>query len=260
MLILSSDPASVVAFTVGPIAVRWYGLCYGLSLILILIAAHLLNAKTKALPREVLEDSLLFSFLGALVGGRLGYVFWYGVDFWRVDSWFPLRVWEGGMSFHGGLLGGLLALTLVSYYHQVKLLSITDFLAPLAPIGLFLGRIGNFINQELYGVVTKVRWAVRFPLVDQELRHPSQLYEAGCEGLLLGIILILSYARLKPRQGKLTGLFLWLYGCMRIVCEVFREPDWQIGYLWGKLTMGTLLTLPMIVLGSWLWFRNNTRD
>ena len=159
------------------------------------------------------------------------------------------------MSFHGGLLGVLLALIWLSRRYSIALLRLTDFLAPLAPIGLFLGRIGNFINQELYGRVSTVRWAVCFPLVDELYRHPSQLYEAICEGLLLGVVLYIGQRYLK-KDGQLTGLFLWGYGLLRMFCELFREPDWQIGYLCCGLTLGELLSLPMIVLGSWLLWRN----
>ena len=160
------------------------------------------------------------------------------------------------MSFHGGLLGALLALIWASRRYAIFLLDLTDFLAPLAPIGLFWGRIGNFINQELYGRVSEVSWAVCFPLVDELYRHPSQLYEALGEGLILGLALNLCRSCFLKR-GQLTGAFLWGYGVLRIMSELFREPDWQIGYLWYGTTLGELLSLPMIALGSWLLMRGH---
>ncbi len=252
---LSGDPASTVAFDLGYFSVRWYGLLYGLAFIVIWWLASLDNRKRQVFESDVLEDCLLLGFLGAVVGGRIGYVLWYGMAFWQRDLWFPLKVWEGGMSFHGGLIGALVTVVWISRYYRVPLLKLTDFLAPLAPIGLFLGRIGNFINQELYGRVTDVDWAVCFPLVDNFYRHPSQLYEALCEGVLLWIVLNVCRKYFRIR-GQLTGVFLWGYGFLRIMCELFREPDWQIGYLWCNLTLGELLSLPMIVLGSCLLWRS----
>jgi phosphatidylglycerol:prolipoprotein diacylglycerol transferase len=185
--------------------------------------------------------------LGVILGGRLGYVLFYGLKFWAADPWYPLKIWEGGMSFHGGLLGTLVAFALFAYRRGRNIADVYDFAAPLPALGLFFGRLGNFINGELWGKVTTVPWGF---LVNGEVRHPSQLYEAALEGLLLFAVLLWFTSRPRPRLAP-SGLFLVIYGCARFLIEFWRVPDEHIGYLAGGwFTEGQLLSLPMILAGA----------
>jgi phosphatidylglycerol---prolipoprotein diacylglyceryl transferase len=189
---------------------------------------------------------IFFGMLGVILGGRIGYVVFYGLKFWVSDPWYPLKIWEGGMSFHGGLLGTLVAFALFAYRRGRNIADVYDFAAPLPALGLFFGRLGNFINGELWGKVTTVPWGF---LVNGEVRHPSQLYEAALEGLLLFAVLWWFTSRPRPRLAP-SGLFLVIYGCARFLIEFWRVPDEHIGYLAdGWFTEGQLLSLPMILAG-----------
>jgi len=199
---------------------------------------------------EQIDDLVLWVTLGVILGGRLGYVLFYAPELiWR-EPIEILRVWHGGMSFHGGVLGVTLALIFFARTHKMPFLSLTDLVAPAAPIGLFFGRIANFINGELWGRPTSLPWGMIFPAGGPQPRHPSQIYEAALEGLLLGLLLIIAV-----RQGALkrpwlvSGLFGIGYGLARIASEFFREPDQQLGFLLGGATMGMLLSVPLVLLG-----------
>ncbi|EKE68286.1 prolipoprotein diacylglyceryl transferase [Gallaecimonas xiamenensis] len=238
-----------VIFHVGPLAVRWYGLMY---LIGFFAAMYLANRRAdrpnSGWTRQEVSDLLFYGFLGVVVGGRIGYVLFYHFDLFLDNPLYLFRVDQGGMSFHGGLLGVIAAMAYFARKTKRTFLTIGDFVAPLVPIGLGMGRLGNFINGELWGRPTDLPWAMVFPSGGPVARHPSQLYEALLEGLVL--FSILWWFSAKPRaRGSISGLFLVLYGCFRSLVEFVREPDPQLGELGGFITMGQLLSLPMILGG-----------
>jgi len=249
-----------VALALGPLKIHWYGLMYlfgfaGAWWLMKLRASR----PNSPLTAEQVGDLLFYAALGVVLGGRLGYVLFYNLPQYLSDPLSLFKVWQGGMSFHGGLLGVLLAMWLFGRRQGLRFFQLTDFIAPMVPVGLFFGRIGNFINGELYGRITDLQWGVVFPAAGPLPRHPSQLYEAGLEGLLLFVILWWYSSRPRPLMA-VSGLFLIGYGLFRFLIEFVRLPDVQIGYLaWGWLTMGQLLTLPMIVLGVFLMARAATR-
>ncbi len=237
-----------VAFSIGPVQVHWYGIMYLIGFIAAWwLARSRAGRRGSTWSRSDVDDLVFYGMLGVILGGRIGYVLFYGVGFWRHDPWYPLKIWEGGMSFHGGLLGVVAALTIFALRRGRNVADVYDFSAPLPCIGLAAGRIGNFINSELWGKATTVPWGFR---VDGQVRHASQLYEALLEGLVLFAILWWFTSRPRPRLAA-SGLFLLLYGVFRFAIEFVRVPDAQIGYLGGGwLTMGQVLSLPMIVLGA----------
>ena len=208
-----------------------------------------------------MEDLIAYGVLGVILGGRIGYMLFYSADRWMADPTLLLRIWEGGMSFHGGLLGVTAVIFLYSRANKIKFLSLADFVAPLVPAGLFFGRLGNFVNQELYGRATDVSWAMIFPADPLRLpRHPSQLYEAFLEGILLFIIVHI-FARRPRSSGQVAGIFLVFYGFFRFLVEFVRQPDAQflnkqaLLPMFDWMTRGQLLCIPMILLG--LWFLRN---
>ncbi len=244
----SIDP---VAFSLGPLQVHWYGLAYLASFVLVWL---LLRQRTQQpwspLRAEQIEDLVFYGALGVVLGGRLGYVFLYKFDQFLTDPLWLLRVWEGGMSFHGGLVGVILAMLLFARRQAIPFLVLSDRVAPAVPIGLFLGRIANFVGQELWGRPTTGWYAMVFPRDPFQLpRHPSQLYEAILEGVVLFAILL--FLSRRPRQaGMISGVFLLLYGLARFVVEFAREPDAHISILlFGWMTRGQLLSVPMILVG-----------
>ncbi len=250
-----------VAIHLGPLAVRWYGLMYlvGFGLAFWLGRQSIKRAKGGRVTTAILDDLLFFVVLGVVVGGRLGYVLFYKPHYYLLEN--PLdipAVWHGGMSFHGGFLGVLLAVWWVARKHGLRWLELTDFLAPLIPLGLAAGRLGNFINGELPGRVTSVAWGMIFRGAGPLPRHPSQLYQFALEGLLLFAILWIYSARPRP-VGAVSAVFLIGYGTLRFAVEFFREPDDFLGLLALNLSMGQWLSLPMIATGAgmliWAWRR-----
>jgi phosphatidylglycerol:prolipoprotein diacylglycerol transferase len=236
-----------IAFRVGPVKVHWYGIMYLLGFGVGWWLGRVRAAKPGSTwrPNDV-DDFVFFSMVGGILGGRIGYVLFYGLKFWAADLWYPLKIWEGGMSIHGGFLGGIAALALFAWRRGRNLGDILDFAAPLAPPGLFFGRLGNFINGELWGKVTTVPWGFNYR---GEVRHASQLYEAGLEGVLLFCVLWWFTSRPRLRCAP-AGLFLVIYGTARFLVEFVRVPDEHIGYLAaGWFTEGQLLSLPMIIAG-----------
>lgn len=240
-----------VIFEMGPIGLRWYGLMYLIGFIF----ARWLAVRRARRPNSNWTteqvDSLLFNgFMGVFLGGRIGYVFFYQFDYFLEDPMYLFRMWEGGMSFHGGLIGVILAMILTAKNQKRHFWATADFVAPLIPFGLGMGRIGNFINDELWGRVTDVPWAVLFPSGGYLPRHPSQLYESFLEGLVLFVILNWFVQKLRP-TGSVAGLFLVLYGLFRFIVEFFREPDSQLGLYFGQhISMGQILSMPMIIIGA----------
>ncbi len=240
-----------IAFQVGPVAVRWYGLMYLAAFVLFAVLGKIRarqNLLTGWHPRDV-DDMLFYGVFGVILGGRLGYVLFYKPLYYLAHPLEIVAVWQGGMSFHGGFLGVLLALWLFAHRRGKRFLDVTDFVAPLVPLGLAAGRLGNFINGELWGRVTNVPWGMVFPAAGPEPRHPSQLYQFGLEGLLLFVVLWF-YTRRRRPPGAASGLFLVGYGGCRFVAEYAREPDSFLGLLALGLSMGQWLSLPMIVVGS----------
>jgi phosphatidylglycerol:prolipoprotein diacylglycerol transferase len=252
-----------VALQIGPIAIRWYALAYIAGLFGGLVYAKRLAADAAlwgARPRpdgRDLDDLLLWATLGVILGGRLAYVVFYQPGYFLAKPLEALAIWSGGMSFHGGLAGATLAMYLFARSRKLPFLSLADVVATVAPIGLLLGRIANFVNGELWGRVTTAPWGVIFPNGGPAPRHPSQLYEAATEGLILLIALsLVARAGGYGRPGLVTGLFGAGYALARIGCEFFREPDPQLGFLWGGFaTMGMILSLPMLAIGVWLILR-----
>jgi phosphatidylglycerol:prolipoprotein diacylglycerol transferase len=239
-----------VAIEIGPIAVRWYGLTYLASFIGGLLLARWRARRYPELgwSKADIDDLLFYCVIGVVLGGRLGYVLFYKFGEYLHDPIKILYLWEGGMSFHGGFLGVILAMAWFARRSRRHWFAVTDFLAPLAPIGLALGRLGNFINGELWGRPTDVPWAMIFPQVDPQPRHPSQLYEMGLEGVLL--FALLWWFASKPRPlGAMSAVFLVGYGVLRVLVEFTREPDPFLGLLALGLSMGQWLSLPMIAGG-----------
>jgi phosphatidylglycerol:prolipoprotein diacylglycerol transferase len=248
-----------IAIAIGPIAIRWYALAYIGGIVLGWLYARSLvkNEKLWGGPAPIsvmqLDDFILWVTIGIILGGRTGYVLFYNLPFFTQHPAEIFELWKGGMSFHGGFMGCVVAVMWFARKHNISILSLGDITTAVGPIGLFLGRIANFINGELWGRVAdpSLPWAMIFPTGGPLPRHPSQLYEAGLEGILLFTILavMIRFGALK-RPGLILGSFIAIYGLARITGEHFREPDAQLGFLWGGLTMGMLLSVPMVIAGA----------
>jgi phosphatidylglycerol:prolipoprotein diacylglycerol transferase len=247
------DPVLV---SIGPIAIRWYGLAYVAGFVVAGFVLRSLARRWKVdLSDDDLLDIVLWAVVGLVVGARLGYVVFYGAGTYWDDPASILAFWDGGMSFHGGLVGFLLTGWIVARKKGIPPLRLFDLGAVGAPLGIFFGRIANFINGELWGRVSDVPWAMVFPRAPGDLpRHPSQLYEALLEGLVIFVVLWF-LARRKRGDGLIIGTLLVLYSLFRTFVEFFREPDVQLGFIAGPFTMGQLLTLPMVFAGAWLIWR-----
>jgi len=248
---------SPVAFSIGSLAIRWYSLAYLLGI----VAAWLLTLKMikrydLPLSKQQIEDAVFFTTLGIILGGRFGYVLFYGGDFFWHNPLQILAIWHGGMSFHGGAIGAVLGLFYTAYTRKINFWLLTDLAALFAPIGLFLGRIANFVNDELWGRVTNVPWAVRFPSGGGLPRHPSQLYEAFLEGVVIFAVLNILWRmpKIREKRGLVSSLFVLMYAVFRFLVEYVRQPDEQLGFLWLGLTMGQWLSVPIFLLGVFLFF------
>lgn len=241
-----------IALQLGPLAIRWYGLSYVAG---ILLAWWLLNDRARRSHHWTAAqagDLIFYGAVGVIVGGRLGSVLFYNLPHYLAHPLDIIKIWEGGMSFHGGLLGVLVAMLYAGRKFRKPFFVVTDFLAPVVPVGLFTGRLGNFANGELWGRPTDLPWGMVFGHVDAQARHPSQLYEAALEGLLLFLVLWF-YSRIERPVKAVSGLFLLCYGALRFLVEFAREPDAAMGYLGADwMTRGQLLSLPMIVFGALL--------
>ena len=243
-----------VAFQWGWLIIRWCSLAYIFGLLGAWGLARVMSKKSGSQWTVLkIDDFLLWATIGIILGGRLGYVFFYNLNYYLEYPAQILAIWQGGMSFHGGLIGVIVAAILFARKKEIPLFSMSDILVCVAPIGLFLGRVANFINGELFGRETQqVPWAIIFPAGGDMPRHPSQLYEALTEGILLFVILNVLWwfvPKYRERAGFLTGLFFILYGLFRFALEFFREPDAHLGFIFEQLTMGQLLCIPMVLLG-----------
>lgn len=246
---------SPIIVQIGPLALRWYSMAYLFGILFgWWLAAKRIKKYQIPLTKNNLEDIVFYFTLGVILGGRLGYVLAYGTEKFWLNPLEIFAVWHGGMSFHGGIIGVIIAMYLAAKHVNFSFLKLTDFTAPLVPVGIFLGRLANFVNDELWGRVTNVAWAVRFPNGGYLPRHPSQLYEACLEGVVLFVILNLMWTnkQCRERKGFISGAFLLGYALFRMLLEQFREPDAQLGFLWSGVTMGQLLSLPALLGGVYL--------
>jgi phosphatidylglycerol:prolipoprotein diacylglycerol transferase len=242
-----------IAFSIGPLAVRWYGLMYLAGFAAgWWLGQRRIKAGRAPITRQQFDDLIFLAVLGVIVGGRLGYVLFYKPGHYAAHPLEIFAVWQGGMSFHGGLLGVMLAMWIAARRSKVHFLALMDFVAPLCPLGIAAGRLGNFINGELYGRVTDLPWGMVFRGAGDAPRHPSQLYQAALEGIALFVLLWWFSSRPRPR-GQVSALFLVGYGAFRFIAEFGREPDAFLGFLALGLTMGQWLCIPMIAGGLWLF-------
>jgi phosphatidylglycerol:prolipoprotein diacylglycerol transferase len=251
-----------IAIAIGPIAIRWYSLAYIAGILFALFWLKKSNKEEPFLTPKAYDDWLIWAVLSVLFGGRFGYVFFYNPAFFLSHPFQIFAFWQGGMSFHGGLFGVIFGMWLFARHYKVEYWKLMDVLAVAAPIGLFFGRIANFINMELFGRITGSDYGIIFPNGGDLPRHPSQLYEAALEGILLFIILftLSRFEKLRKQRKFLSGMFLIFYGFFRILIENFREPDEQLGFFLSKITMGQLLSLPLIFFGIYLAFFSSQKE
>ena len=267
MIIHNFDP---VFIDFGFFHIKWYSIAYILGIIIgwVYVKKIILritkNSNFHSLSQKTFDDLIIYLILGIIIGGRLGYVIFYNFQYYMINPFEVLMIWKGGMSFHGGLIGVIIASIIFAKIKKINFLNFTDIIACAAPIGLLLGRIANFINGELYGKISTLPWAVIFPDVDNIARHPSQIYEAILEGIVL-FILINFFAlkkKLLLKTGYTSGLFLILYSILRIFSESFREPDAHLGYFFNYFSMGIMLSLATFFAGSFIIFfaKNNEQN
>ena len=249
MFINNFDPVAVQIFSID---IKWYSVAYIVGILLGWILSKKIFISDHHI-KEKFDDFITYIILGIIVGGRLGYVFFYNFSYYSDNLLDIIKIWQGGMSFHGGLIGVIFASFLFAKKNNQNIFSYLDIVSIVAPIGIFFGRIANFINSELYGIETNLPWAVKFIQIDDLYRHPSQLYEALFEGLILLVILL--YFRKKGFMkipGLISGLFLIFYSTFRFAVEFFRVPDEQLGYLFFNLTMGQLISIVFFLIGTYL--------
>ena len=241
-----------VLLSLGFIDIRWYSLAYIFAFILGSIIIKRLNSSSYSLVSDdQIDKFFIWAIIGVIIGGRIGYVFFYQTNLFLNKPSYILEIWNGGMSFHGGLIGMILSIYFFSLKYKIKFFYLSDLVSLVAPIGLFLGRISNFINTELYGRITDFPFAIIYPLIDKNPRHPSQLYEALFEGIILFLILFFYYIK-KPKEyfiGKISALFLIFYSLFRFTIEYLREPDYHLGLVFYYFSMGQLLCIPFFLAG-----------
>jgi len=245
-----------VAFKIGAFEIYWYGIAYLCGIFFgLFYAKHLSKKYYLTITPQLLDDYLIYLIIGIIFGGRIGYIIMYNPQ----DYINILKIRDGGMSFHGGIIGVGLTSYLFCIRNKIKFLSLTDIVSIVAPIGIFFGRIANFINGELYGRTTQVSWGITFPNDPLNSRHPSQLYEAFSEGIMLLVIMYFASRKIK-QTGCNTGIFLVSYSLFRMFCELFREPDIHIGFIISNISMGQLLSFPLLILGLFLCLLNRKSE
>ncbi len=249
-----------IIFDFGILSLRWYSLAYLFGIIfgwwygkkiLFLISKN----SNKDYQLNLFDDYITYIIVSLIIGGRLGYVLFYNLGYFLSNPLEIFFIWNGGMSFHGGLIGIIIATIIFSKKHGIDRMVLLDVVSCVAPVGIFFGRLANFINGELYGKPTDLPWAVIFPKVDSEGRHPSQIYEALLEGILLFLILNFIIKKMSYKKGKCAALFLLFYSVFRVLSEFYREPDLQIGYLFNYISMGSLLSFFMFAVGILMYFK-----
>ena len=251
-MILIKPSIDPVILSIGYVDIRWYSLAYIIGFV---VGASLIKYLNKYylnhISNKQIDSFFVWSIFGVILGGRIGYVIFYQTNYFLINPIYIFKIWLGGMSFHGGLIGIIIAIFLFSRKNKINFFYLSDLVCIVAPIGLFFGRIANFINGELYGRITNFPIAMIYPEIDQEPRHPSQLYEAFFEGLLIFIILILYFKKNNKnlKIGKISAIFLILYSVFRFNIEFLREPDIQIGLIFNYFSMGQILSLPLLALG-----------
>jgi len=247
-----------VVMSLGFIDIRWYSLAYIFAFILGSVIIKRLNSGSyRLISDNKIDKFFIWAIIGVIIGGRIGYVLFYQTSLFFTKPTYILEIWNGGMSFHGGLIGMILSIYLFSLKYKIQFFYLSDLVSLVAPIGLFLGRISNFINTELYGRVTDFPLAIIYPLVDNNPRHPSQLYEAFFEGIILFLILLFYFSK-KPKKyimGTISGLFLIFYSIFRFLIEYLREPDYHLGLIFNYFSMGQLLCIPFFLAGLWIVVR-----
>ena len=251
-MILIKPSIDPVILSLGIFDIRWYSLAYIAGFIIGSILIKYLNKKLlNILSNKQIDSFFIWSILGVIIGGRVGYVVFYQTSYLFINPIYILKIWTGGMSFHGGLIGIIISMYLFCKKNNIQFFFLSDLVSIVAPIGLFFGRIANFINNELYGKITNFPFAMIYPEIDLQPRHPSQLYEAFLEGIILFIILLTYFNKTKsdPTIGKISGLFLILYATFRILIEFLREPDSHIGLIFNIASMGQILSIPLIIIG-----------
>ena len=251
-MILIKPSIDPVILSLGIFDIRWYSLAYIAGFIIGSIIIKYLNKKLlNILSNKQIDSFFIWSILGVIIGGRVGYVLFYQTSYLFINPIYILKIWTGGMSFHGGLIGIIISIYLFCKKNNIQFFYLSDLVSIVAPIGLFFGRIANFINNELYGKITNFPFAMIYPEIDLQPRHPSQLYEAFLEGIILFIILLTYFNKTKsdPSIGKISGLFLILYATFRILIEFLREPDSHIGLIFNIASMGQILSIPLIIIG-----------
>ena len=255
-VLIKIGPFSIGSYTIGPFSIKWYALAYIVGILVGWLYARRMIVSERLwggpAPLTVIDfdDFVLWVTLGIILGGRIGYVLFYNLDLYLAHPLEVFKLWDGGMSFHGGFLGCVGAVVLFALKRNISILSLGDLTCAVAPIGLFLGRLANFVNGELWGRPTDVPWAMIFPNADELPRHPSQLYEAALEGLVLFTFLTVLVRRgALRRPGLIVGAFAIGYAVLRSLCELFREPDKQLGFIWHQMTMGMLLCIPLLIAG-----------
>jgi len=257
-MIIIQPSINPVIVSLGFIDIRWYSLAYIFAFILGSVIIKKLNsASYKYITNVQIDKFFIWAIIGVILGGRIGYVFFYQTNLFFTRPLYILEIWNGGMSFHGGLIGMILSIYFFSLKYKIPFFYLSDLVSLVAPIGLFLGRISNFINTELYGRITDFPLAIIYPLVDDYPRHPSQLYEAFFEGVILFLILFLYFSK-KPKKyflGSVSGLFLIFYSIFRFLIEYLREPDNHLGLVFYFFSMGQLLCIPFLLAGMWILLR-----